>query len=72
MSIHIHLMCAFSDSIANDIVAPALQLTHGIRLYPNRAPATAANPSAYMNTTVPGEFIAFHLQFIFIDANMHR
>ena len=29
-------------------------LTHGIRLYPHRAPATSANPSAYMNTTVPG------------------
>ncbi|KAL7531773.1 hypothetical protein ACHAXR_004229 [Thalassiosira sp. AJA248-18] len=28
-------------------------LTHGIRLYPNKAPATAADPSAYMNTTVP-------------------
>eukprot|EP00581_Thalassiosira_minuscula_P010177 CAMPEP_0183711198 /NCGR_PEP_ID=MMETSP0737-20130205/6761_1 /TAXON_ID=385413 /ORGANISM="Thalassiosira miniscula, Strain CCMP1093" /LENGTH=292 /DNA_ID=CAMNT_0025939649 /DNA_START=51 /DNA_END=925 /DNA_ORIENTATION=- len=28
-------------------------LTHGIRLYPNRAPATSADPSAYMNTTVP-------------------
>lgn len=30
-------------------------LNHGIRLYPNRAPATSADPSAYMNTTVPGE-----------------
>lgn len=29
------------------------QLTHGIRLYPNKAPTTAANPSDYMNTTVP-------------------
>mmetsp|Transcript_24666 Transcript_24666/g.59475 ORF Transcript_24666/g.59475 Transcript_24666/m.59475 type:complete len:302 (+) Transcript_24666:81-986(+) len=28
-------------------------LTHGIRLYPNKAPATSADPSAYMNTTVP-------------------
>lgn len=28
-------------------------LTHGIRLYPNKAPATAADPSAYMNTSVP-------------------
>jgi len=30
-------------------------LTHGIRLYPNKAPATSADPSAYMNTSVPGE-----------------
>ena len=30
-------------------------VNHGIRLYPNRAPATALNPSQFMNTTVPGE-----------------
>lgn len=28
-------------------------LTHGIRLYPQRMPPTSADPTAYMNTTVP-------------------
>jgi len=28
-------------------------LTHGIRLYPNKAPSTSADTSAYMNTQVP-------------------
>jgi hypothetical protein len=28
-------------------------LTHGIKLYPNNAPATSVDPSTYMNTTVP-------------------
>ena len=32
-------------------------ISHGIRLYPNRAPATSQDPSAFMNTSVPGEDI---------------
>ena len=32
-------------------------ISHGIRLYPNRAPATSQDPSAFMNTSVPGEYI---------------
>ena len=32
-------------------------ISHGIRLYPNRAPATSQDPSAFMNTSVAGEYI---------------